>query len=285
MPAAERTIDYRLRTGRQCYEVPSQARNGVVETGIQHLLQNEILQNNKQPSSATRGASRQSRSAMHDVAEPSSMGEGRTARSLTILVADDHPMVREGLVAVINRQADMRVVAEAGNGREAVEKFVTLRPDIALLDLRMPMMDGIEAAMSIYERAPEARLVIVTTYQSEEDIYRALRAGAQGYLLKDAPVEDLIECIHTVDDGKTWIPPAVGAKLARRVTERSLTAREMEVIRALAKGKSNKEIGVALNISEGTVKVHVTHMLEKLKVTGRTEAIGAAMKRGLVTME
>lgn len=285
MPAAERTIDYRLHTGRQCYEVPSQARNGVVETSIQRLLQNDILQNNKQSSGATRGARRQSRSAMHDVAEPSSTGEGRTARSLTILVADDHPMVREGLVAVINRQSDMRVVAEAGNGREAVERFVTLRPDIALLDLRMPMMDGIEAVMSIHEQAPEARLVIVTTYQSEEDIYRALRAGAQGYLLKDAPVEDLIECIHTVADGKTWIPPAVGAKLARRVTERSLTAREMEVIRALAKGKSNKEIGVALNISEGTVKVHVTHMLEKLNVTGRTEAIGAAVKRGLVTME
>jgi DNA-binding NarL/FixJ family response regulator len=213
------------------------------------------------------------------------MAKGRTAGSSTILVADDHPMVREGLVAIINRQSDMRVVAEAGNGREAVEKFVTLRPDVALLDLRMPMMDGIEAAMCIYEHAPEARLVIVTTYQSEEDIYRALRAGAQGYLLKDAPVEDLIECIHTVGDGKTWIPSAVGAKLARRVTERSLTAREMEVIRALAKGKSNKEIGVALNISEGTVKVHVTHMLEKLKVTGRTEAIGAALKRGLVTME
>ncbi|MGA8503190.1 MAG: response regulator transcription factor, partial [Candidatus Sulfotelmatobacter sp.] len=267
MPAAERTIDYRLRTGRRCCEVPSQARNGVAETGIQRLLQNEILQNDKQPSSATRDARRQSKPAMHDVAEPSSMAKGRTARSSTILVADDHPMVREGLVAVINRQPDMRVVAEASNGREAVEKFVTLRPDIALLDLRMPMMDGIEAAMSISEHAPEARLVIVTTYQSEEDIYRALRAGAQGYLLKDSPVEDLIECIHTVGDGKTWIPPAVGATLARRVTERSLTAREMEVIRALAKGKSNKEIGVALNISEGTVKVHVTHMLEKLKVT------------------
>jgi len=197
MPAAERTIDYRLRTGRQCYEVPSQARNGVVETGIQSPLQSDIMQNNKQSGGATRDTRRQSRSAVPDVAEPSSMGEERTARSLTILVADDHPMVREGLVAVINRQSDMRVVAEAVNGREAVEKFVTLRPDIALLDLRMPMMDGIEAVMSIYEQAPEARLVIVTTYQSEEDIYRALRAGAQGYLLKDASVEDLIECIHT----------------------------------------------------------------------------------------
>ena len=204
---------------------------------------------------------------------------------IRVLIADDHPLVREGLVAVIDRQSDMRVVAEAGNGREAVEKFVEVRPDVALLDLRMPIMDGIEAVMSIYEHAPAARLVIVTTYQSEEEIYRALRAGAKGYVLKDAPVEDLIECIHTVGAGESWIPPTVGAKLARRVTDRPLTAREIEVIRALAKGKSNKEIGVALDISEGTVKVHVTHMLEKLKVTGRTEAIGEAVKRGLVTID
>jgi two-component system NarL family response regulator len=166
-----------------------------------------------------------------------------------------------------------------------VEKFMALRPDVALVDLRMPMMGGIDAVMSIYERVPSARVVVVTTYQSEEDVYRALQAGARGYVLKDAPLEDIVECIHAVGSGKTWIPPAVGAKLAMRVTDRTLTAREMEVIRALAKGKSNKEIGVALNISEGTVKVHVTHMLEKLKVTGRTEAIAAAVKRGLVTID
>jgi DNA-binding NarL/FixJ family response regulator len=247
-------------------------------------LQNDILQN-KELSRTSRGANRQLQPDWSDPASSSSRPESMTRQHLKILVADDHPMVREGLVAVINRQSDMRVVAQAGNGREAVEKFVALRPDIALVDLRMPLMDGIEAVMSIHEHAPGARLVIVTTYQSEEDIYRALRAGAQGYVLKDAPVEDLIECIHTVGDGKTWIPPVVGAKLAKRVTDRPLTTREMEVIHALAKGKSNKEIGVALNISEGTVKVHVTHMLEKLKVTGRTEAIGAAVKRGLVTMD
>lgn len=246
-------------------------------------MQNNGTQNNKR-AGASHGSDR-SRSAPQLLAQSSSGMEPVTRRPLTILIADDHPMVREGLSAVINRQSEMRVVAEAGNGREAVEQFVALRPDVALLDLRMPMMDGIEAVMSIYEREPAAHMVIVTSYQSEEDIYRALRAGAQGYILKDAPSKDLIDCIHAVGDGKSWIPPAVGAKLAQRVTERSLTAREMEVIRALAKGKSNKEIGVALNISEGTVKVHVTHMLEKLKVTGRTEAIGEALKRGLVTME
>ena len=266
--------------------------------GIQHILRNTAIQNNamqnnvtqhnvmqnKERADASHGGDR-SKSVPQLLGQSSSGMELVPRRPLTILIADDHPMVREGLSAVINRQSEMRVVAEAGNGHEAVEKFVALRPDVALLDLRMPMMDGIEAVMSIYEREPAARMVIVTSYQSEEDIYRALRAGAQGYILKDAPSEDLIDCIHAVGDGKSWIPPAVGAKLARRVTERPLTARETEVIRALAKGKSNKEIGVALNISEGTVKVHVTHMLEKLKVTGRTEAIGEAVKRGLVTME
>jgi two-component system NarL family response regulator len=291
MPAAQKTIDYRPRGGRHSYGVTNRTSNNVLDKRIQEVLernplQNHAAQNNKDPSRGdSRGAVRQSKSEAHGQPEFSAMLGPKTAQLLTILIADDHPLVREGLVAIINRQSDMRVVAEAGNGREAVEKFVVMRPDVALLDLRMPIMDGIEAVMSIYEHAPVARLVIVTTYQSEEEIYRALRAGAQGYVLKDAPVEDLIECIHMVGAGESWIPPTVGAKLARRVTDRPLTAREIEVIRALAKGKSNKEIGVALNISEGTVKVHVTHMLEKLKVTGRTEAIGEAVKRGLVTID
>ncbi len=291
-------INRRPRNRREVYGTTNQRKGGVMGPGIQHILRNTAIQNNamqnnvtqhnvmqnKERADASHGGDR-SKSVPQLLGQSSSGMELVPRRPLTILIADDHPMVREGLSAVINRQSEMRVVAEAGNGHEAVEKFVALRPDVALLDLRMPMMDGIEAVMSIYEREPAARMVIVTSYQSEEDIYRALRAGAQGYILKDAPSEDLIDCIHAVGDGKSWIPPAVGAKLARRVTERPLTARETEVIRALAKGKSNKEIGVALNISEGTVKVHVTHMLEKLKVTGRTEAIGEAVKRGLVTME
>lgn len=204
---------------------------------------------------------------------------------LAILIADDHPLVREGLTAVINRQPDMRVVAEASNGREAVDKFFSHPPDIALLDLRMPLMDGIQAASAICERHPDAKLVIVSSYQSEEEVYRAMRAGAQGYVLKDAPANDLIECIHALAEGRTWIPSNVGAKLAKRVTGQELTPRETEVLRAMAVGKSNKEIGVMLGITESTVKVHVTHLLEKLKASGRTEAISVALKRGLVAVD
>jgi DNA-binding NarL/FixJ family response regulator len=205
-------------------------------------------------------------------------------KSFTVLVADNHPVVREGLVALINRQPDMRVIAEAGNGRQAVEAFFAQRPDIALLDLRMPMLDGIDAVISICEKDPAARIAIVTSYQDEEDVYRALRAGAQGYILKDAPVDQLVECIHAVGEGRTWIPPQVGATLAKRIADRELTRRETEVLHAVAAGKSNKEIGSALDISEATVKVHMTHILEKLKVSGRTEAINVAVRRGLVRL-
>ena len=201
---------------------------------------------------------------------------------LRVMVADDHPMVREGLRSAINRGPDMQIVAEAANGREAVDKYFAEKPDVALLDLRMPVMNGIETLAAICQKDPGARLVIVTTYEDEEDIYRALRAGAQGYILKNVAVSELIECIRAVAEGGTWIPPAVGAKLANRIADRELTPREMEVLQAVALGKSNKEIGVAFNISEATVKVHVTHILEKLKVTGRTEAVNAAVKRGLV---
>ncbi|MGD1078034.1 MAG: response regulator transcription factor [Candidatus Sulfotelmatobacter sp.] len=204
---------------------------------------------------------------------------------LTILVADEHPVVREGLVALINRQAGMRVVGEAGNGREAVERFIAQRPSVAFLALRMPLMDGVDAVQAIRENVPTARLVIFTSYQAEEAIYRALQAGASGYVLKNTPPEDLIECIRTVSNGGTWISPAMATKLAKRVAARDLTPREMEVLRLVAGGKSNKEVGVALDISEATVKVHMTHILEKLKVTGRTEAIGVAVKRGLVDLE
>jgi DNA-binding NarL/FixJ family response regulator len=204
---------------------------------------------------------------------------------MRLLVADDHPAVREGLISLINRQSDMRVVAEAASGTEAVEKFLAVRPDIGILDLRMPDMDGVDAVAAICEREPKARLVVLTSYGTEEDIYRVLRAGAQGYLMKTASREELIECLHAVGSGKSWIPPQVGAKLARRVNDPQLTKREMDVLRAVVAGKSNKEIGVAYNISEGTVKVHMTHILEKLKVTGRTEAINVAAQRGLVRIE
>ncbi len=207
-----------------------------------------------------------------------------TDKQFTVLVADDHPVVREGLAALINRRPDMLVIAQATNGREAVEQFFAQRPKVALLDLRMPLMDGVEAVRAIRGKAPLAHLAIVSTFQNEQDIYRAVQAGAQGYVLKDTPAEDLVQCIRTVGNGGTWIPPVVAAKLAKRVATQQLTPRELEVLGKVASGKSNKEIGMALNISEATVKVHVTHILEKLKAAGRTEAVGVAVKQGLVDL-
>jgi len=204
---------------------------------------------------------------------------------ITVLVADDHPVVREGLVALINRQRNMHVIAEADNGCTAVERFFAERPDIAVLDLRMSIMEGIETVTSICEKEPAARIAIVSSYQNEEDVYRVLRAGAQGYIVKDAPVDEIVGCVRAVAMGSTWIPPKVGAKLAKRIGGQDLTPRETDVLHAVTAGKSNKEVGSAFNISEATVKVHMTHILEKLRVTGRTEAINVAVKRGLVRLD
>jgi len=225
----------------------------------------------------------------NDQVPESNLGSSREVSQpparLTVLVADDHPVVREGLTAVINRQQDMHVIAQAANGREAVDGFLTERPDVGLIDLRMPGMDGIEAVIEICEKADSPHLVILTTYAMEEDIYRAMQAGAQGYVLKSASTSELVDCIRAVANGGSWVPPTVGAKLANRVANRQLTMREGEVLRLMAGGKSNKEIGVALNISEGTVKVHMTHVLEKLKAGGRTEAIALAVRKGLVILD
>jgi two-component system NarL family response regulator len=204
---------------------------------------------------------------------------------ISILLVDDHPIVREGLASVISRQPEMQVLDEASDGREALEKFIALRPDVVLIDLRMPGMDGIQAVSAICSEEPAARVVILTTYEDEEDVYRVLQAGARGYILKSAPVQELVGCIKAVREGRTWVPPQIGAMLARRVSAPELTRRESEVLQSIAAGKSNKEIGVALNISEGTVKVHVTNILQKLKVAGRTEAVGTAIKRGLIRID
>ncbi len=201
---------------------------------------------------------------------------------IRILIADDHPVVREGLSALINRQPDMKVVAEAGDGGEAVEKFFRHRPDVALIDLRMPQMDGLRVIITVCERAPGARVVVLTTFDDDEDIYRALRSGAKGYVLKGAPREQLLECIRTVHAGKSDIAPAVAAKLAERLSRPGLSKRELEVLRLVADGKSNQEIGGLLHIGEGTVKVHVNHILDKLGVSNRTAAGVAALERGLI---
>ncbi len=201
---------------------------------------------------------------------------------IRILVADDHLVVREGLCALINRRANMKVVADVGNGQEAVEQFFIHRPDVTLVDLRMPRMDGVEVIRTIRERAPDARVIVLTTFDEDEDIYRALRAGARGYLLKDVSRDELLECIRTVHGGESYIAPALAMKAAARLSSPDLSPREAEVLRLMADGKSNKEIGDELQITEGTVKVHVNHILDKLGVNGRTAAIVAALERGLL---
>jgi DNA-binding NarL/FixJ family response regulator len=205
--------------------------------------------------------------------------------TIRILVADDHPIYRDGLTSLINRQPGMIVVAEASNGREAVDAFARQAPDLALIDLRMPGLDGVEAIATIREKDVTARLVILTSFAVDEDIYRALRAGARGYLLKDVTREDLIDCIRTVHAGRTYIPPEIAAKLAERVTTIELTARERQVLGLVAKGLGNRDIGHELTVTEGTVKVHVNNILAKLGVASRTEAVTLAFRRGLVRLE
>ena len=203
---------------------------------------------------------------------------------IRILIADDHSVVREGLVSLVKRKSDMMVVAEASNGREAVDLWKQHRPDVTLLDLRMPELDGVGAIKEIRELDPNAHIVVLTTFDGDEDIYRAIKTGAKGYLLKDAAREALMECIRKVHAGETCIPPALAAKLAERVSGETLSAREIEVLQRIAAGKSNKEIGAELFISEGTVKTHVKSIFSKLDVVSRTEAVATATRRGLIQL-
>jgi two-component system NarL family response regulator len=203
---------------------------------------------------------------------------------IRVLVADDHVTVREGLVAMIGRQVDMRVVAEAAQGREAVELWQRHRPDVALLDVRMPVLDGIAAIEEIRAEDPDARILVLTTFDTDSEVSRVIKAGAKGYLLKDAPREELLESIRRVYAGETCIPPALVAKLAAGVSSQELSKRELEVLELLASGKSNKEIGASLYISETTVKSHLRTVFAKLQVLSRTEAIMVASRRGLIRM-
>jgi two-component system NarL family response regulator len=202
-----------------------------------------------------------------------------------VLVVDDHALFRTGVANIINQESDLRVVAEAGNGVDAIAAYERHQPDVTLLDLRMPVMEGVEVVRRIRERDPQARVIVLTTYDTDEDISRALRAGAKAYVLKDITAEGLVACIHDVLAGKTYLAPAAAAKLAEGVTRVQLTPRELSTLRLMADGKSNKEIASALGISDRTVKTHLGHLFEKLGVTSRTEAVKVATRRGLVRME
>jgi len=201
--------------------------------------------------------------------------------TIRVMVADDHPIVREGLRAVIAMQQGMVVVAEARDGREAVEQFRATRPDVALIDLRMPHCNGVEATSIIRREFPNSGIVVLTTYAGDEDVYSALRAGARAYLLKGCDVQELIAAIRIVHAGGRHIPPEVSSLLAERFAANDLTAREREVLQWIVRGAKNRAIAEILGVTEGTVKGHVNNILSKLGVEDRTQAATAALQRGL----
>jgi two-component system NarL family response regulator len=216
----------------------------------------------------------------------SSETQGKQTRKdrISVVLADDHVTVREGLAAIIGRQPDMLVVGEAATGREAVDLWRKRRPDVVLLDLRMPIMDGVEAMDEIRRIDATARIIVLTTFDTDSDISRAIGAGARGYLLKDAQRDELLDCIRRVHAGEICISPRLVAKLAAGISSEALTARELEVLKLLAAGKSNKEIAADLRITETTVKAHLRNIFTKLNVMSRTEAITVACRRGLVQL-
>ena len=222
----------------------------------------------------------------HEVAPPRTAARGAPTKvRIRVLIADDHGIVREGLVSMIRRnKADMTVVGEATNGREAVDRWKEYRPDVTLLDLRMPELDGVDAIKAIRANDEKARIIVLTTFDGDEDVYRAIQAGAKGYLLKDVPREALMDCIRRVHAGETSVPVHLVAKLADRVSGETLSKREIEVLKLMAKGKSNKEIASVLFISEGTVKSHGKAIFAKMNVVSRTEAVADATRRGLIRL-
>ncbi|MBW4470630.1 MAG: response regulator transcription factor [Stenomitos rutilans HA7619-LM2] len=202
---------------------------------------------------------------------------------IRVLIVDDHLIVQEGIAAIINEEEDMTVIGRAKNGIEAIELFRQLQPDVTLMDLRMPEMGGVEAITALCAEFNTARTIVLTTYDGDEDIYRGLRAGAKGYLLKDSKPSELRTAIRTVYSGQQYIPSHVGAKLVERMNNPELTDRELEVLQLVAQGMSNLEIGVALTITESTVKSNINRILSKLGAKDRTQATIIAMKRGLTS--
>lgn len=206
--------------------------------------------------------------------------------TIRILVADDHAVVRMGLVSLIHSEPDLEVVGEAEDGRQALEMFRAMRPDVVLADLRMPEMDGVAMTQAMCRESPATRVIILSSYEGDEEIYRALEAGARGYLLKkDSLGDDVLKAIHAVHGGQRYIPSPVAATLAERMHRSELTPRELDVLKAVATGMSNKRVADRLAITEGTVKIHVTNILSKLAVSDRTEAVTAAIRRGILRLE
>ncbi|MEH2379466.1 MAG: response regulator transcription factor [Nostoc sp.] len=203
---------------------------------------------------------------------------------IRVLIVDDHSIVRQGLAAMIENEPDMTVVGQAGNGQEAIAQYRQLQPDVTLIDLRMPQISGVDAIVAICAEFAHARIIVLTTYDGDEDIYRALRAGAKGYLLKDAEPDALLNAIHIVHIGQQYIPSEVAAKLVQRMKIPELSDREQEVLRQMVLGLRNHDIGAALNITESTVKFHINRILSKLGVSDRTQAVITALRRGLAKL-
>jgi two-component system NarL family response regulator len=208
-----------------------------------------------------------------------------TKESIRVLVVEDHHVVRQGLVALLNVVDGLEVVGEAADGVEAIAQYRRHQPDIALIDLRLPRLSGVEVIERIRMETPHARFIVLTTYDGDEDIYRALQAGARAYLLKGMTSEELIAAIRAVHAGKSHIPPAIAQRLAERMGTEELTPREFDVLEQIVRGLSNKDIATELEISEATVKTHINNLLSKLGVTDRTQAATAALQRGIVTLE
>jgi DNA-binding NarL/FixJ family response regulator len=204
---------------------------------------------------------------------------------IRVLVADDHPVVRTGLAAVLVQQADLELVAEAENGEHAVELYREHQPDVCLMDLRMPVMDGVEAIRAITTEFPEARILALTTYEGDADIRRALEAGARGYLLKDMLLTEVIQAVRAVRRGERVIPSAVAARLAEFPARSDLTERELEVLQLVARGLSNKEVARVIGRTDETVKIHLKNIFAKLGVADRTEAVTVALTRGLIHLD
>jgi two-component system, NarL family, response regulator len=204
--------------------------------------------------------------------------------NVRVLIADDHPVVRSGLAMILEYASGIETVAEAGTGSEAVQLFRQHQPDVVLMDLKMPEMGGVDAIATIRQEYPNARIIVLTTYDGDEDIYRGLSAGARGYLLKNVTRQELIEAIQRVHAGQKYIPAEVGARLAERMSNPQLTERERQVLLQITEGKSNQDIATALNVSEGTIKFHVNGILRKLNVSDRTQAVLVALKRGIANL-